>query len=299
MWLACLFAFVGLLSALPALAQSDADVAKARAEWAITDEQRAEQLKAQHALEQDWSRGMWVVRKPMFFSSYKDTDDYLSGRKIPDGAPLTPEYQKKAADLLAAGKQDRAAVDTSVFTQHLYTMGVSYNQDPNFVPLKPIDVVCPFYGYPLTLIEPNPMKWDFGTTKIFQFYSGDGGVSRLIKAGVSTEGYRGQFGFGANTIPDALGWGVAHWEGKVLTIDVSHIAYWYEEEAGYVVEVGVPHSEKLTAVEKWTQTGPDTLQLDLTLTDPEAFTKPWVVTKTYDRIMGNAKYLEIRERQCH
>ena len=27
---------------------------------------------------------------------------------------------------------------------------------------------------------------------------------------------------------------------------------------GYVIEVGIPHSDKLTAVEKWRQTGPDT-----------------------------------------
>lgn len=292
-------ALISGLAAYPAMAQTPAAVAKARAEWAITDAQRAEREKRQHALEQDWSRGLWVVRKPLFFSSYKDVDDYMSGRAIPDGAPLTPEYQAKAKALFAAGKKDRSAVDTTVFTQHLLTMGASFNMDPNFVPLKPIDVVCPLYGYPVALIEPNPMKWDFAPTKIFQFFSGDGGVSRFLKAGVSTEGFKGGFNFPANTIPDGLGWAFAHWEGDVLTINVSHVSWWYEQESGYVIEPGVPHSERLTAVEKWTQSGPDTLDLELTLTDPVALTKPWTVKKTYDRTMGNVQYVEIRERQCH
>jgi hypothetical protein len=272
--------------------------AKVRAEWAATDDQRAAAVARAHQLEQDWSRGLWVVRNPMFFSSYKSVDDYLSGRKIPDAAPLTPEYQKRAEALLALGKKDRSAVDTSSFVQHLRTMGASFNQDPNFVPLKPIDVVCPFYGYPLALIEPNPMKWEFAPTKIFQLFSGDSGESRLIKAGVSTDGFKGGFRFPANTIPDGLGWAWAHWDADVLTIDVSHIAWWYEQESGYVLEVGVPHSEKLTAMEKWKQTGPDTLELELTLRDPEALTKPWVVKKVYDRTMGNER-VELRDRQCH
>jgi hypothetical protein len=290
---------LGPIAVSTAFAQSAAQVEKAEEEWKLTDQQLADKRNLAHALEQDWSRGLWVVRKPLFFSDYKDVDDYLSGRKITNGAPLTPEYQKKAADLLAAGKTNRAAVDTGALVEHLRTMGISFNQDPNFVPLKPIDVVCPFYGYPLTLIQPNPMKWEFAPTKIMQIYSGDGGVSRLIKAGVTTEGFKSEFRFPATTIPDGLGWGAAHWEGNVLVIDVSHIGYWYEEESGFVIEVGVPHSDKLTAVERWWQTGPDTLTMELTLTDPTALTKPWVVTKLYDRTMGDVQYVELRDRQCH
>ena len=60
----------------------------------------------------------------------------------------------------------------------------------------------------------------------------------------------------------------------------------------------MPHSDKLRGIEKWRQTGPDTLELDLTLTDPEALTKPWVVKKVYDRTMGNQQ-VELRDRQCH
>jgi len=290
---------LGLAALSPAFAQTAADTAKVRKEWAMTDAERAEQRKRAHALEQNWSRGLWVVRNPLFFSSYKNVDDYLSGRKVPDGAPLTSEYQKKAVDLLAAGKKDRAAVDTSVFTQHLFTLGASFNQDPNFKPFQPLDVVCPFYGYPLELIQPNPMKWEFGSTKMFQVFDGDRGQARMIKAGVSTEGYKGGFRFPASTSPDGQGWAFAYWDGDTLMIDVSHISWWYQDQSGYVLEVGVPHSERLTALEKWRQTGPDTLELELMLRDPIALTAPWVVKKTYDRTRRNEEFLELRDRQCH
>jgi hypothetical protein len=154
------------------------------------------------------------------------------------------------------------------------------------------------YGYPLTLIEPYPMKWEFAPTKIFQIYSGDGGIARLIKAGVSTEGFKGGFRFPANTVPDGLGWGFSHWDGDVLTIDVSYVSWWYEQESGFVIEPGVPHSDKLRSVEKWRQTSPDVLELQLTLTDPVALTKPWTVTKVFDRTKGNEQ-IELRDRQCH
>jgi len=289
---------IGLTGLSPAFAQRPSDVAKVRAEWAITDEQREETIKHQHAMEQDWSRGLWVVRHPLFYSSYNDVNYLMSGRKITDGAPLTPEYQKKAQELFAAGKADRAAIDTSIYTLHLRTMGASFNQDPNFVPLKPMDVVCPLYGYPLTLVEPYPMKWEFAPTKIFQIYSGDGGIARLIKADVSTDGFKGGFRFLPNTIPDGLGWGFSHWGSDVLTIDVSYVAWWYEQESGFVMEPGVPHSDKLHGVEKWKQTSPDVLELELTLTDPVALTKPWTVTKVFDRTKGTEQ-IELRDRQCH
>ena len=300
MFMACVLAIGFTLTAVsPLLAQTAAQTNKVFKEWAISDEQRAAAEKRGHELQQNWSRGLWKVRNPLFFSSYTSVDDYLSGRKVTDGAPLTPEYQRKATALLAAGKKDRAAVDTTVFTQHLLTMGASFNQDPNWKPLQPVDVVCPLYGYPLELIQPNPLKWEFGTNKMFQVFDGDGGIARLIKFGVSKDGYKGFFRFPNNTVADGQGWAFAYWDGDVLTMEVSHVAWYYQDETGYVIEVGVPHSDKLTALEQWRQTGPDTLELELTLTDPTAFTKPWTVKKTYDRIRADEKYLELRARQCH
>jgi hypothetical protein len=73
---------LALAALSPAFAQTAADTAKVRKEWAMTDAERAEQRKRAHALEQNWSRGLWVVRNPLFFSSYKNVDDYLSEEKF-------------------------------------------------------------------------------------------------------------------------------------------------------------------------------------------------------------------------
>src|ERR1051326_7279457 len=98
---------LGLAAVPSASAQSAAQSDKVRKEWAEKDEQRAERRKRAHALEQDWSRGLWVVRNPLFFSSYKSVDEYLSGKKVPDAAPLNTEYQQKAEALLAEGRKNR------------------------------------------------------------------------------------------------------------------------------------------------------------------------------------------------
>jgi hypothetical protein len=301
----CFMAHVGRASAIvlvlvlspviDAVAQTQAEVDKARREWEIPDAERKAMRRRSLALQEDWSRGMWVVRNANFFSSYTSVDDYLSGRAVPDAAPLTPEFQAKAAALREAGKKDRAAVDTGQFVQHLMTMGASFNDDPDFVPLKPFTVVCPLYGYSLALIQPNPMRWEFAPTKIFQVWNGEGGISRLIKAGVSNDGFKGKFRFPGNTVHDGMGWALAYWEGEVLTIETSYVAWYYENESGYVMEIGIPHSDKMSAVERWRQTGPDTLELELTITDPVALTRPWTVKKVYDRRMG----IEIVDRQCH
>src|SRR5688572_26249397 len=88
---------LALASVTDAVAQSQADVDKARREWEMSDAERKAMRRRALALQENWARGMWVVRNPNFFSSYTSVDDYLSGRQVPDAAPLTPEYQAKAA----------------------------------------------------------------------------------------------------------------------------------------------------------------------------------------------------------
>jgi hypothetical protein len=57
-----------------------------------------------------------------------------------------------------------------------------------------------------------------------------------------------------------------HWEGDTLVIDSTN----YKPSAFRNVS-----TEKLHVVERFTRTGPDTLQWQLTIDDPGAWTKPW------------------------
>ena len=58
---------------------------------------------------------------------------------------------------------------------------------------------------------------------------------------------------------------MGHWEGDTLVVATSNI-----REDTQVDFSGVPHSEALTITERLRRTAPDTLEDQITLTDPKA-----------------------------
>ncbi len=68
--------------------------------------------------------------------------------------------------------------------------------------------------------------------------------------------------------PTYLGTSVGHWEGDTLVV----------ETVGFNDETvlnGMPHSDAAHLVERYTRPDLDTLEVNLTATDPKAYTKPW------------------------
>lgn len=67
------------------------------------------------------------------------------------------------------------------------------------------------------------------------------------------------------------GYSVGHWDGDTFVV----------ESAGYddrtwVDHFGDPHSDQMVLTERYKRLDADTLQLDMTLTDPKAYAAPWV-----------------------
>ena len=58
---------------------------------------------------------------------------------------------------------------------------------------------------------------------------------------------------------------------------------------------GIPQSESLHVVERFTRTDPGTITYELTVTDPEVYTKPWKVSMPLTR---DPEY-RIYEYACH
>jgi len=77
--------------------------------------------------------------------------------------------------------------------------------------------------------------------------------------------------------PKFFGTSVGHWEGDTLVV----------ETVGFNDHVelarGVPHSDKMKIVEKFRLTGPDTMAMETTITDPVAMTSPYTTTSTLRR----------------
>ncbi len=78
------------------------------------------------------------------------------------------------------------------------------------------------------------------------------------------------------------------WEGDVLVVDVVHFTdqTWFDR-------VGNHHSEALHLVERYTLTGPDHINYEITVDDPKVFTRPWKMTMPlYRRKDANAQLLD-------
>jgi hypothetical protein len=75
------------------------------------------------------------------------------------------------------------------------------------------------------------------------------------------------------------GHSVGHWEGDTLVADTVGIRPETNLEAS-----GLPHSDALEVKERIWLADDDTLKDEITLIDPKAYTHPWTVTKTYNRM---------------
>jgi hypothetical protein len=78
-----------------------------------------------------------------------------------------------------------------------------------------------------------------------------------------------------------------HWEGNTLVIDVTNFSPKTDFQGA---------RENLHLVERWTRTGPNTLEYEATIEDPTVWTRPWTVKQEFTRQSGeeNRIYTEPR-----
>ena len=74
------------------------------------------------------------------------------------------------------------------------------------------------------------------------------------------------------------GHSIGHWEGDTLVVDT--VGFTTDTGLG---NFGIRHSDKMRIVERLRFTAPDRLQIETTVHDPEALTKPWISTRDYGR----------------
>lgn len=74
------------------------------------------------------------------------------------------------------------------------------------------------------------------------------------------------------------GLSIGRWEGDALVVETRGL----REDTMYQ-NTGMPHSDALTVHERWRLVGPDRLEIEVTMDDPKAFTRPYVSTRVYER----------------
>ena len=91
-----------------------------------------------------------------------------------------------------------------------------------------------------------------------------------------------------NPNPSWYGESVGHYEGDTLVIDTIG-----ESTKTVLDSYRTPHSDKLHVVERWRLIDAKTLELKMTVEDPETFNRPW---QTFQRYQRGAQTLE--EEAC-
>ena len=87
-----------------------------------------------------------------------------------------------------------------------------------------------------------------------------------------------------------MGWSVGHWEGDTLVVEVTNqkAETWFDRAGNF-------HGGNLKVTERYTLIGPNHMEYEATLEDPDVFTRPWTMRfPLYRRIETNAEMLEFK-----
>ena len=86
--------------------------------------------------------------------------------------------------------------------------------------------------------------------------------------------------------PSWMGYSKGHWEGDALVVETRGLngKQWLDHG-------GLPASEKLTVVERFRRPTFGALEIDITITDPTYYTKPWTAT-TNARLLLDSELFE-------
>lgn len=87
-----------------------------------------------------------------------------------------------------------------------------------------------------------------------------------------------------------MGYSVGHWEGDTLVVEVSNFsdATWFDRAGDF-------HSDALHVTERLTPVGPNVIQYEATMTDPQVFTRPWKISMPiYRRLEPNAQLMDFK-----
>ena len=119
-------------------------------------------------------------------------------------------------------------------------------------------------------------------------FIGNGNRNRRI---IYTDGRKqvGQIG-GNDDNPLFYGQAVAKWEADTWVVDTRlfNEEFWFDNG-------GLPHTEQLHLVERFTRPNLGTLHYEATIDDPGAYTRPWKIKLTlYRRLEPNAELMDFR-----
>jgi hypothetical protein len=162
--------------------------------------------------------------------------------------PLTPAGQKKF-DAAKPGMGPRA---------------VPLGNDPM--------MICDPLGYPRLLNYNYGMEFVHLPDRVLQFFE-IGHTHRTI--------WMDGRPLPTDPEPRWLGYAVGRWEGDTLVVESAGF-----DDRSWLTTQGHQHSDAMRLVERFRRVGYDTLEVQITITDPVIYTAPWVMKGTVRRAEG-------------
>lgn len=142
------------------------------------------------------------------------------------------------------------------------------------------ELKCYLPGIPRATYMPYPFQIVQGSNNIQMAYTFTN-AARVVHMDNTVEGP-----------PDFtyMGHSVGKWEGDTLVVDVTQFngKNWFDRAGNY-------HGEKLHVVERYTLQTPDVIRYEVTIEDPDVFTRPWKISMPiYRRMEPNIQLMDYR-----
>jgi hypothetical protein len=141
------------------------------------------------------------------------------------------------------------------------------------------EIKCYMPGIPRATYMPYPFQIVQSANTVLMAYE-FASASRVIRMNSKEK----------SPAPAWMGWNIGHWEGETLVIDVTD-----QMEDTWFDRAGNFHSDALHVVERYTAVDKNTLNYEVTLEDPNVFTRPWKMSMLlYRHLEKNAQLMEYK-----
>jgi len=135
---------------------------------------------------------------------------------------------------------------------------------------------CNPNGFPRLLLDPEPVEFVQTDGRLLQLYQWERTLRELWMDGRKVPAGEDLDNLG----PAWYGHTAGGWEGNTLVMNTVGL-----DDRAWIDIFGFPKSTEARIEERYTRTGPDTIELKLTMYDPKFYKAPWVGdVKTYTRI---------------
>jgi hypothetical protein len=84
-------------------------------------------------------------------------------------------------------------------------------------------------------------------------------------------------GFPKDPNPAWFGYSIGKWEGSTFVVDTTGF-----NDQTWLDDPGHPHTDAMHAIERFRRVDFGHLEIDITIDDQKAYTKPWTVTARFD-----------------